>query len=63
MKVVPLVPLENPLVATKRIKNYIYHPSQLLGAGNFSKVYSGRNEQTGTLIARQVSQWPSKWSS
>jgi serine/threonine protein kinase len=32
----------------KRIKNYVYNPSNLLGAGNFSKVYSGRHESTGT---------------
>lgn len=27
----------------RRIKNYTYNPSHMLGAGNFSKVYSGRN--------------------
>jgi hypothetical protein len=34
---------DNPLPVLKRIKNYIYNPAHLLGAGNFSKVYSGRN--------------------
>jgi hypothetical protein len=33
----------------KKIQNYIFKFSDLLGQGNFSKVYKARHEITGTL--------------
>lgn len=34
----------------KKIGNYIYNLADLLGSGNFSKVYSGKNQITGTSL-------------
>lgn len=34
----------------KKIDNYVFRFDELLGQGNFSKVYKGVNEVTGTLI-------------
>ena len=41
-----------PSAATIHIKHYSYHPSDLLGKGNFSKVYRGINHSTSN-------NWPS----
>lgn len=32
---------------TKKIQNYIFNLSDMLGKGNFSKVYKATNELTG----------------
>ena len=40
MKVIQTHELQPPL---RRLQNYSYNPSHMMGAGNFSKVYSGRN--------------------
>ena len=44
----------------KKIQNYIFNFNDLLGQGNFSKVYKAHNEQTGTPIDMQVRSLPSK---
>jgi hypothetical protein len=34
----------------KKIQNYIYNYSDLIGKGNFAKVYRGHNIKTSTVI-------------
>jgi serine/threonine protein kinase len=38
----------------KKIGSYLFRYSDVLGAGNFSTVYSGVDENTGKLIAVKV---------
>lgn len=35
------------LFETKKIQNYVFNSGDLLGKGNFSKVYRGTHELTG----------------
>ena len=39
----------NQNITTKKIQDYIYNFNDLLGQGNFSKVYKGVHEKTGIL--------------
>lgn len=38
-----------PTPGVKKIQNYIFKFSDLLGKGNFSSVYKGTNELTGNI--------------
>jgi len=38
----------------KKIKNYLYHYSDMIGRGNFAKVFKGTNMQTGNSIGTQI---------
>jgi hypothetical protein len=40
----------------KKIKNYIYNYSELVGKGNFAKVYRGQNILTRTPFPTQRTQ-------
>lgn len=44
----------------KRIKHYVYQTRNVLGKGNFSKVYAGTNELTSIQSSIQMNQQPSK---
>ena len=44
----------------KKIQNYIFNFNDQLGQGNFSKVYKGHNEVTGTFHGIQVTSLLSK---
>ena len=44
----------------KKIQNYIFNFNDLLGQGNFSKVYKAHHEQTGTPTSMQEKSSPSK---
>jgi len=44
----------------QRIKNYAYKLSDLLGAGNFSKVYLGTNELNSISSIIKGNKWQSK---
>lgn len=46
----------------KRIKNYIYNYSDLIGRGNFARVYRGVNQKTSTPAGTQTPPWPSRSS-
>lgn len=38
----------------KKIQNYIFKFSDLLGQGNFSKVYKAHNEVTNEIVAIKI---------
>ena len=38
---------------TKKIQNYVFNLADMLGRGNFSKVYKATNELTGILFSIQ----------
>lgn len=42
----------------KRIKDYVYNYSDIIGRGNFAKVYRGTNEKTSNCAFTQRRQWP-----
>lgn len=44
----------------KKIQNYIFKFSDLLGQGNFSKVYKAHHELTSTPQPTQIKSSPSK---
>lgn len=44
----------------KRIKNYVYQVDNLLGHGNFSKVFPGKNELDSIEFFIQIHLSPSK---
>lgn len=46
----------------KKIDNYVFNFDELLGQGNFSKVYRGRHELTSTVQSTQMRRSPSKSS-
>jgi hypothetical protein len=48
----PLFPLPSS-EAGKKIKNYVYHYSDLIGKGNFARVYRGINTATRTSLPTQ----------
>jgi predicted Ser/Thr protein kinase len=50
-------------ITCKKIQNYIFNFSDLLGQGNFSKVYRAHNEVTSKRIATQRRLSPSRSSS
>jgi len=39
----------------KKIQDYLYRFTDLLGTGNFSKVYKGINQVTSSQIINQIS--------
>lgn len=41
----------------KKIQNYIFKFSDMLGQGNFSKVYKAHHEITSTYFLIQTKQW------
>jgi hypothetical protein len=41
---------ENYQITTKKIQNYIYNYNDLLGQGNFSKVYKGINKDNSNIL-------------
>lgn len=47
----------------KKIQNYVFDLNELLGAGNFSKVYRAVNQLTSTSAPIQTRRPPSRWSS
>ena len=51
-----------PLESGKKIKNYVYHYSDLIGKGNFARVYRGLNTSTRTPHLTQRKSWPSRSS-
>ena len=44
----------------KKIHDYIYRFSDKIGVGNFSKVFKGMHEPTGTFTLIQAKPLPSK---
>jgi hypothetical protein len=42
----------------KRIQNYVFDFKDLLGQGNFSKVYRARRDNSSTSFPTQRTQWP-----
>lgn len=47
-------PQQVPSEAGKKVKNYIYQYADLIGNGNFAKVYKGINLNTSTLFYTQM---------
>jgi len=45
-------PSDTPIY--KKIQNYIFKFSDLLGQGNFSKVYRAHHELTSTILSNQM---------
>jgi hypothetical protein len=50
-----------PPNTTKKIQNYQFKLNDVLGKGNFSKVYRGVNELNSTLFVIQTSLWLLRW--
>ena len=46
---------------TKKIQNYVFNLADLLGRGNFSKVYKATNELTGIFPLIQEKLLLSRW--
>lgn len=42
---------------TKKIQNYVFNLADMLGRGNFSKVYKATNELNGTSSVTQARAW------
>lgn len=53
-----IMPVNN---TTKKIQNYQFKLNEVLGKGNFSKVYRGVNELTSKTPLIQTSPLQSKW--
>ena len=51
-----------PTVGFKKIQNYVFDMSNVLGVGNFSKVYRGVNQLTSNPLSIQTRSAPSRWS-
>lgn len=49
-----------PSESGKKIKNYVYHYCDLIGKGNFARVYRGLNTLTRTCPSTQRKSWPSR---
>lgn len=54
----PTTAPETPIY--KKIQNYIFKFSDLLGQGNFSKVYRAHQEITSNRPLTQMRLWPSR---
>jgi hypothetical protein len=52
----------SPEITCKKIQNYIFNFSDLLGQGNFSKVYKAHHELTSNCSYTQETQSPSRSS-
>ena len=45
----------------KKIQNYVFDMGNVLGVGNFSKVYRGVNQLTSSPFSIQTRSAPSRW--
>lgn len=53
---------QNPQTNMKKIQNYVFNLNELLGAGNFSKVYKAINQQNSTNNLTQIKSQQSRLS-